>query len=236
MPRCGFEYNLRRVAFASNHPQSRHMSHDQVRSPVLATLALAAPLQAQSAWTPPAPGALIAEAIERSEVMENLALPQRRHRPAPVRLARHAPGQRLDRRAVPELRAHRRAGAVRLRGDLGAGPGLAADRGSRSTGPSPAHSWAWTAGTDGKTRKGPGGARRPHHPRQPGALPGPGQGRLGAAQALQSGLESRRAAADPAGFRADRCDLRPPAPRSPPTPPRPRSWSGASSRSTCPTC
>jgi hypothetical protein len=120
----------------------------------LATLALAAPLPGQSAVDTSGSGALIAEAVERSEVMENL------------RYLSDVIGPRLS--GSPGMRRANDWTAERFRSyglTAALEPfdfGVTWERGPLSlrivhpfdraiTG----HSWAWTAGTDGKIRKGP---------------------------------------------------------------------------------
>jgi carboxypeptidase Q len=120
----------------------------------LAALALAAPLQAQSAVDTSGSGVLMTEAVERSEVMENL------------RYLSDVIGPRLS--GSPGMRRANEWTAERFR-DYGLTValepfdfGVTWERGPLSlrvvapfdraiTG----HSWAWTAGTEGKTRKGP---------------------------------------------------------------------------------
>lgn len=120
----------------------------------LALLVLSAPLQAQSAVDTSGSGALITEAVGRSEVLENL------------RYLSDVIGPRLS--GSPGMRRANAWTAERLRGfglTAALEPfdfGVVWERGPLSlrivepfdraiTG----HSWAWTAGTDGKTRKGP---------------------------------------------------------------------------------
>ena len=120
----------------------------------LAALALAGPLQGQSVVDTAGSGALITDAIERSEVMENLGY------------LSDVIGPRLS--GSPALRRANQWTAERFR-DYGLTAtlepfdfGVTWERGPLSlrivrpfdraiTG----HSWAWTASTDGKTRKGP---------------------------------------------------------------------------------
>lgn len=121
---------------------------------LLAALVLAAPLQAQSAVDTSGSGGLIIEAVERSEVMENL------------RYLSDVIGPRLS--GSPAMRRANEWAAERFRGyglTAALEPfdfGVSWERGPLSlrivepfdraiTG----HSWAWTAGTDGKARKGP---------------------------------------------------------------------------------
>ena len=120
----------------------------------LAALAVSAPLQAQSAVDTSGSGTLITEAVERSEVMENL------------RYLSDVIGPRLS--GSPGMRRANEWTAERFRGyglTAALEPfdfGVAWERGSLSlrilepfdraiTG----HSWTWTAGTEGKTRPGP---------------------------------------------------------------------------------
>ena len=116
--------------------------------------ALAAPLRAQSTVDTAGSGALIAEALERSEVMENL------------RYLSDVIGPRLS--GSPAMRRANEWTAERFRA-YGLTASLEAfdfgvtwERGPlslRLTAPferaMTGHSWAWTVGTDGKTRKGP---------------------------------------------------------------------------------
>jgi carboxypeptidase Q len=118
------------------------------------TLTLAAPLQAQTAVDTAGSGALIAEALERSEVMEDLGY------------LSDVIGPRLS--GSPGMRRANEWTAARFR-DYGLTAALEAfdfgvtwERGPLSLRivepfdrAITAHSWAWTAGTDGKTRKGP---------------------------------------------------------------------------------
>jgi hypothetical protein len=120
----------------------------------LALAALAAPLRAQSTLDTAGAGALIAEALERSEVMENL------------RYLSDVIGPRLS--GTPAMRRANEWTAERFRGyGLAASLepfdfGVTWERGPlslRITAPFDravtGHSWGWTAGTGGKTRKGP---------------------------------------------------------------------------------
>jgi carboxypeptidase Q len=120
----------------------------------LAALALASPLQGQSAVDTSGSGTLITEAVERSEVMENL------------RYLSDVIGPRLS--GSPGMRRANQWTAERFRGyglTAALEPfdfGVTWERGPLSlrivepfdraiTG----HSWGWTAGTDGKPRRGP---------------------------------------------------------------------------------
>ena len=120
---------------------------------LLAAAALAVPLQAQSTVDTAGSGALIAEALERSEVMENL-----RHLSDVV-------GPRLS--GSPAMRRANEWTAERFRSyglTASLEPfdfGVTWERGPlalRITAPFDraitGHSWAWTAGTGGKVRKG----------------------------------------------------------------------------------
>jgi hypothetical protein len=120
----------------------------------LGAAALAAPLRAQSTVDTAGTGTLIREALERSEVMENL------------RYLSDVIGPRLS--GSPALRRANEWTAERfrkygLRASLEAFDfGVTWERGPlslRLTAPfdraMTGHSWAWTAGTGGKTRKGP---------------------------------------------------------------------------------
>ncbi|MBA3318655.1 MAG: M20/M25/M40 family metallo-hydrolase [Gemmatimonadales bacterium] len=121
---------------------------------LLAALALAAPLHAQTAVDTSGSGALITEAVERSEVMGNL-----RHLSDVI-------GPRLS--GAPAMRRANQWTAERFRSyGLTAGLeafdfGVAWERGPlelRIVQPfdraMTGHSWAWTAGTGGKAREGP---------------------------------------------------------------------------------
>jgi hypothetical protein len=118
------------------------------------SLILAGPLRAQTAVDTAGAGAIIAEAVERSEVMENL-----RHLSDVI-------GPRLTGSAAMRRANEWTAGRFREYGlTAGLEPyefGVTWERGPLSlrlvepfdraiTG----HSWAWTAGTGGKVRKGP---------------------------------------------------------------------------------
>jgi carboxypeptidase Q len=121
---------------------------------LLAAAGLAAPLGAQSSVDTAGSGALIVEALERSEVMENL------------RYLSDVIGPRLS--GSPAMRRANEWTAERFR-SYGLSAALEAfdfgvtwERGPvslRITAPferaMTGHSWAWTAGTGGKTRKGP---------------------------------------------------------------------------------
>src|SRR5918994_570798 len=120
----------------------------------LAALVLAAPLQAQSAVDTSGSGVLITEAVERSELMENL------------RYLSDVIGPRLS--GSPGMRRANEWTAERFRGyglTAALEPfdfGVTWERGPLSLRivepfdrPITGHSWAWTAGTEGKARKGP---------------------------------------------------------------------------------
>jgi len=121
---------------------------------LLSAAALAAPVRAQSTVDTAGTGALIVEALERSEVMENL------------RYLSDVIGPRLS--GSPAMRRANEWTAERFRG-YGLTASLEAfdfgvtwERGPlslRLTAPfdraMTGHSWGWTAGTGGKTRKGP---------------------------------------------------------------------------------
>jgi hypothetical protein len=121
---------------------------------LLAAAGLAAPLRAQSSVDTAGSGALIVEALERSEVMENL------------RYLSDVIGPRLS--GSPAMRRANEWTAERFR-SYGLSAALEAfnfgvtwERGPlslRITAPferaMTGHSWAWTAGTGGKARKGP---------------------------------------------------------------------------------
>jgi hypothetical protein len=126
----------------------------KVSAIVLAAAALTAPLRAQSAVDTAGPGILIAEALERSEVMEDL------------RYLSDVIGPRLS--GSPAMRRANEWTAERFRSyGLAASLepfdfGVTWERGPlslRLTAPferaMTGHSWAWTVGTEGKTRKGP---------------------------------------------------------------------------------
>jgi hypothetical protein len=121
---------------------------------LLGAAALASPLRAQSTVDTAGSGTLIREALERSEVMENL------------RYLSDVIGPRLS--GSPAMRRAGEWTAERfrkygLRASLEAFDfGVTWERGPlsfRLTAPfdraMTAHSWAWTAGTSGKSRKGP---------------------------------------------------------------------------------
>jgi hypothetical protein len=120
----------------------------------LATLALAAPLPGQSAVDTSGSGALIAEAGERSEVMENLRYLSDVIGP---RLSGSHGMRRANEWTVERFRSYGLTAALEPfdfgvtweRGPLSLRIVHPFDR--AITG----HSWAWTAGTDGKIRKGP---------------------------------------------------------------------------------
>jgi carboxypeptidase Q len=121
---------------------------------LLGAAALAAPLRAQSTLDTAGSGTLIREALERSEVMENLRYlsdvigPRLSGSPA-MRRANEWTAERFRRYG---LRASLEAfdfGVTWERGPMSLRLTAPFDR--AMTG----HSWAWTAGTGGKTRKGP---------------------------------------------------------------------------------
>ena len=161
---------------------------------------------------------------------------QRRHRASALRLARDAPGQRLDRRAVPGLRPD----GARWSRTPSASPGSAAPAAFRLIAPFTraitGHSWAWTAGTGGKTLAGPVVLADLSTPdslavykakvRGAWVLPRPSYPIWNPDGPADDG---RRLRAAPGRTRCS-------APPSPPIPPPPRCSRGASSRSTCPTC
>jgi carboxypeptidase Q len=153
MARCGLEYNLRRTALASNH--ANRDTCRMIRPFILlTTLAFAAPLQAQSAVDTAGAGTLVAEALERSEVMKNL-----RHLSDVIgpRLSGSAAMRRANDWTAERFRAYGLATALEAydfgvtweRGPLALRIVAPFDR--AVTG----HSWGWTVGTEGKTRKGP---------------------------------------------------------------------------------
>jgi carboxypeptidase Q len=120
----------------------------------LAAIVLAAPLQAQSAVDTSGSGALITEAVERSEVMESLRYLSDVIGP---RLSGSRGVRRANEWTAERFRSYGLAAALEPF-DFG----VAWERGPLSlrivepfdraiTG----HSWGWTTGTDGKTRKGP---------------------------------------------------------------------------------
>jgi hypothetical protein len=121
---------------------------------LLASLALAAPLRAQTTVDTAGSGTLIAEAVERSEVMENL-----RHLSDVIgpRLSGSRAMRRANEWTAGQFRSYGLSAAMEPF-DFG----VTWERGPLSlrmvqpferaiTG----HSWAWTVGTDGKTRTGP---------------------------------------------------------------------------------
>jgi carboxypeptidase Q len=121
---------------------------------LFALAALAAPLRAQSTVDTAGSGTLIQEALKRSELMENLRYlsdvigPRLSGSPA-IRRANEWTARRFQSYG---LRASLEAfdfGPTWERGPLSLRLTLPFDR--AMTG----HSWAWTAGTGGKTRKGP---------------------------------------------------------------------------------
>jgi carboxypeptidase Q len=121
---------------------------------LLASLALAAPLRAQTTVDTAGSGTLIAQAVERSEVMENL-----RHLSDVIgpRLSGSPAMRRANEWTAGQFRSYGLSAALEAF-DFG----VTWERGPLSlrivqpferaiTG----HSWAWTVGTDGKTQKGP---------------------------------------------------------------------------------
>ena len=137
---------------ATTHHETYHMR--TASALLLGAAALAAPLRAQSTVDTAGSGTLIAEALERSELMDNL-----RHLSDVI-------GPRLS--GSDAMRRANEWTAERFRG-YGLSASLEAfdfgvtwERGPlslRITSPFDravtGHSWAWTAGTGGKTRKGP---------------------------------------------------------------------------------
>ncbi|HEY9506887.1 MAG TPA: M20/M25/M40 family metallo-hydrolase [Gemmatimonadales bacterium] len=121
---------------------------------LLAAAALAAPLEAQSTVDTAGSGALIAEALERSEVMENLRYlsdvigPRLSGSPA-MKRANEWTAQRFRDYGLTASLEPFDFGVTWKRGPLALRLTAPFDR--AMTG----HSWAWTAGTGGKTRKGP---------------------------------------------------------------------------------
>jgi carboxypeptidase Q len=147
------QYNLRPTAFASNRfPESLRMRTASIL--LLVTSLLATPLRAQSTVDTAGSGALIAEALERSEVMENLRYLSDVIGP---RLSGSAAMRRANEWTAGRFRSYGLAaslepfdfGVTWARGPLSLRITAPFDR--AMTG----HSWAWTAGTGGKTRKGP---------------------------------------------------------------------------------
>jgi carboxypeptidase Q len=120
----------------------------------LAVMALAAPPRAQTAVDTSGSGALTAEAVERSEVMENLRHlsdvigPRLSGSPA-MRRANEWTAERFRSYGLTSALEPFDFGVTWERGPLSLRIVQPFDR--AITG----HSWAWTAGTDGKTRKGP---------------------------------------------------------------------------------
>jgi hypothetical protein len=121
---------------------------------VLAAAGLAAPLRAQSAVDTAGSGALIVDALERSEVMENLRYLSDVIGP---RLSGSPAMRRANEWAAERFRSYGLSAALE-----GFDFGVTWERGPlslRMTAPferaMTGHSWAWTAGTGGKTRKGP---------------------------------------------------------------------------------
>jgi carboxypeptidase Q len=144
---------LRRGAFASNHHREIHRML-KLSALLLGTATLVAPLRAQSTVDTAGSGTLIAEALERSEVMENLRFlsdvigPRLSGSPAMQRANQWT----AERFRSYGLRASLEAfdfGVTWERGPLSLRLSAPFDR--AITG----HSWAWTVGTGGKTRKGP---------------------------------------------------------------------------------
>ena len=170
-----------------------------------------------------------------SEVMANLQQLTDVIGPA-CRLARDAPGQRLDRRAVPGVRPAGHAGGIHLRRDLGARPGRLSAHRARSPEPSPP--------TAGPGRRAPG-ARRCTGPvvladlSTPDSLAvykGKVQRGLGPPAACVPALEPGRAADDRRRFGAAQAEPASSAPLCDADTPPPPCSRGASSRSTCRTC
>jgi carboxypeptidase Q len=121
---------------------------------LLAAAVLAAPLRAQSTVDTAGSGALIAEGLERSEVMENLrylsdVIGPRLSGSAAMRRANEWTAQRFQSYGLAASLEPYDFGVTWERGSVSLR--LTAPFGRAMTG----HSWAWTAGTDGKTRKGP---------------------------------------------------------------------------------
>ena len=120
----------------------------------LAVMVLAAPLRAQTAVDTSGSGALIAEAVERSEVMENLRHlsdvigPRLSGSPA-MRRANEWTAERFRSYGLTSALEPFDFGVTWERGPLSLRILQPFDRAISG------HSWAWTAGTDGKTRKGP---------------------------------------------------------------------------------
>jgi hypothetical protein len=121
---------------------------------LLVVAAVAAPLRAQSTVDTAGSGTLIAEALERSEVMENLRHlsdvigPRLSGSPA-MRRANEWTAERFRRYGLTASLEAFDFGVTWERGPLALRLTAPFDR--AITG----HSWGWTAGTGGKTRKGP---------------------------------------------------------------------------------
>jgi carboxypeptidase Q len=126
----------------------------QASAILLAAAALAAPLRAQSAVDTAGSGTLITEALEHSEVMENLRYlsdvigPRLSGSPA-MRRANEWTAERFRSYGLAASLEAFDFGVTWERGPLSLRLSAPFDR--AVTG----HSWAWTAGTGGKTRKGP---------------------------------------------------------------------------------
>ena len=121
---------------------------------LLATLALAAPLQAQSGVDTTGAGALIAEAMDRSEVMENLrhlsdVIGPRLSGSTAMRLANDWTAERFKQYGLTAALEPFDFGVTWERGPISARLTVPFTRAVT------AHSWAWTEGTGGKTRSGP---------------------------------------------------------------------------------
>ena len=123
-------------------------------STLFISLVLSAPLQAQTAVDTTGAGALIVEAVERSEVMENLRYlsdvigPRLTGSPA-MRRANQWTAEQFRQYGLTAALEPYEFGVTWTRGPLSLRIVAPFDR--AITG----HSWAWTGGTDGKTRKGP---------------------------------------------------------------------------------
>ncbi|MGH7580454.1 MAG: M20/M25/M40 family metallo-hydrolase, partial [Gemmatimonadales bacterium] len=121
---------------------------------LIISLVLSTPLQAQTAVDTAGAGALIVEAVERSEVMENLRYlsdvigPRLTGSPA-MRRSNEWTAQQFRRYGLTAALEPYEFGVTWKRGPLSLRLVAPFDR--AITG----HSWAWTAGTDGKIRKGP---------------------------------------------------------------------------------
>lgn len=121
---------------------------------LLTAAALAAPLRAQSTVDTAGAGALVAEAMARSEVMENLRYlsdvigPRLSGSPA-MRRANEWTADRFQRYGLTATLEPFDFGVTWERGPLTLRLTAPFDR------PITGHSWAWTVGTGGKTRRGP---------------------------------------------------------------------------------